>query len=66
MYCTSIVNNSTYIGIKECTHQNKKYNQADSREIHGQGARQRIGEYIALQHQPVIPMVIPPMVEPHN
>jgi len=37
----SIANNSTYIGIKECTHQNKKYDQAgDSR----QGARQRIGE----------------------
>jgi len=39
-----IVNNSTYIGIKECTHQNKKYEQAGDREICGQGARQGIGE----------------------
>jgi len=40
----SIVNNSTYIGIKECTHQSKKYDQAGDREIHRQGARKRIGE----------------------
>jgi len=40
----SIVNNSTYIGIKECTHQNKKDDQAGDGEIRGQGARQRIGE----------------------
>ena len=59
----SIANNSTYIGIKECTHQNKKYDQAGDGEFCRQGAGQRIGEEIVLQHQSIIPNTIPQMVE---